>query len=198
LVGRTLGAFSERILRTAACTRGLILFDLAIRFRHPSCTPKDFFNHLILDKSGPTTPSTPPCAAQKGVEKVREAPITRNKASEAKVFQRDEGGNIWSDEPWVLSPNKFSVPPRAPEALFISQIQAGKEGGTRFPRKNAQFSPREPEILEEYFRGRCLREVDFRKRLQDSCEHVRHRGAILPLFSREFRFRDQRVRLWGE
>jgi hypothetical protein len=90
--------------------------------------PKKHFNYLILDKSGPATPSTPPHAAQKGVEKVSEAPVSRNKAPEAKVSRRDEGGDIWSDKPWVLSPKEFSAPPRAPEALSVSQVQAGNEG----------------------------------------------------------------------
>jgi hypothetical protein len=87
-------------------------------------------NYLILDKSDPAIPSTPPCAAQKGVEKVREAPVTRNKASEAKISRREEGGDIWSDEPWVLSPKEFSAPPRTPEALSVSQVQAGDEGSS--------------------------------------------------------------------
>jgi hypothetical protein len=63
--------------------------------------------------------------AQKGVEKVREAPVSRNKAPEAKVSRRDEGGNIWV---FVLSPKEFSAPPRAPEALSVSQVQTGDEG----------------------------------------------------------------------
>jgi hypothetical protein len=73
LVGRTLGAFSEQVLRTAACTRGLILFDFSDLISTSELHPERLFNYLILDKSGPTIPSTPQCAAQKGVEKVREA-----------------------------------------------------------------------------------------------------------------------------
>jgi hypothetical protein len=62
---------------------------------------------------------------QKGVEKVRNAPVSRNTALEAKVFRRDEGGDTWSDKPWVISPKEFSAPPRAPEAL--SMVQAGNK-----------------------------------------------------------------------
>jgi hypothetical protein len=84
----------------------------------------------FLDKSDPAVRSTPPCAAQKGVDKVREAPVTRNEAAEAKVSRRDEGGDIWSDKPWVLSPKEFSAPPLTPGALSVSQVQAGDEGST--------------------------------------------------------------------
>jgi hypothetical protein len=84
----------------------------------------------FLDKPDPAIRSTPPCAAQKGVDKVREAPLTGNEAAEAKASWRDEGGDIWSDEPWVLSPKEFSAPPLTPGALSVSQVQTGDEGST--------------------------------------------------------------------
>jgi hypothetical protein len=43
--------------------------------------------YLILDKSGPADPSTPPRAAQKGVEKVREAPVSRNKEPSSVIVE---------------------------------------------------------------------------------------------------------------
>jgi hypothetical protein len=70
VVGRTLGIFPERVLSTVASTRGLIGKSGPSRQRRHRVRPFHPRPHVGTE----------------GVEKVREAPVTQNKASEAKVF----------------------------------------------------------------------------------------------------------------
>jgi hypothetical protein len=59
-----------------------------------------------------------------GCRESKRSPRHSKQGLRTKVSRRDEGGDIWSDELWVLSPNEFSAPQRAPEVLFVSQVQA--------------------------------------------------------------------------